>query len=62
MEVPGKEFGFHSKSTGEPLDGQCFRSLGKESTLAFQGFRADFQLGQEGPSRVGKTQHKKKVK
>lgn len=62
MEVPGKEFGFHSKSPGQPLDGQCFRSLGKERTLVFQGFRADFQLGQEGSSRVGRARHKKKVK
>lgn len=49
MEVPGKEFGFHSKSTGEPLDGQCFRSLGKESTLASRASELTSSWAREDP-------------
>lgn len=33
MEALGKEFGFHSKSSWQPVDGQYFRSLGKERAL-----------------------------
>ena len=45
MEALGKESGFHSKSSGQPLDGQCFRSLEKERTLGIRGLRADFKVG-----------------
>lgn len=59
MEALGKEFYF--KSSGQPLDDQYFRSLGKERTLGIQGLRADFRLGLEGSNRVGRAQHKEKA-
>lgn len=53
MEALGKEFGFHSKSSGQPLEYQCSRSLRKERTLGVRGLRVDFKLGLEGSSRIG---------
>lgn len=52
MEALSEEFGFHSKSSGQPLKDQCSRNL-KERTLGIRGLRVDFKLDLEGCSRIG---------
>lgn len=53
MEALSEEFGFHSKSSGQPLEDQCSRNLKKERTLGIRGLRVDFKLDLEGCSRIG---------
>lgn len=56
----GEESGFCSESSGQPLENQCARDLGKESITGLRGLRTNFKLDLEGSCGVGRAQHRKK--